>query len=62
MYLERITLPSMSLEEELLYSTVYNLDAEIIDICDWTELESIQVYRDFFRRLEHNLSRREDRA
>ena len=44
------------------YATVYNLDAEIIDICDWTELESIQVYRDFFRRLEHNLSRREDRA
>ena len=42
------------------YASVYNLDADIIDICDWTELESIQVYRDFFRRLEHTLSRREE--
>ena len=41
------------------YASVYNLDADIIDLCDWTELESIQVYRDFFRRLEHNLIRRE---
>lgn len=41
------------------YASVYNLDADIIDLCDWTELESIQVYRDFFRRLEHTLSRRE---
>lgn len=40
------------------YASVYNLDADIIDLCDWTELESIQVYRDFFRRLEHTLSRR----
>lgn len=44
------------------YASVYNLDADIIDLCDWTELESIQVYRDFFRRLEHNLSRGEDLA
>lgn len=42
------------------YASVYNLDADIIDLCDWTELESIQVYRDFFRRLEHTLSRREE--
>ena len=42
------------------YASVYNLDADIIDFCDWTELESIQVYRDFFRRLEHTLSRREE--
>ena len=42
------------------YASVYNLDADIIDLCDWTELESIQVYRDFFRRLEHNLIRREE--
>lgn len=42
------------------YASVYNLDADIIDLCDWTELESIQVYRDFFRRLEHNLSRRKE--
>lgn len=42
------------------YASVYNLDADIIDICDWTELESIQVYRDFFRRLEHTLSRQEE--
>lgn len=42
------------------YASVYNLDADIIDLCDWTELESIQVYRDFFRRLEYNLIRREE--
>lgn len=42
------------------YASVYNLDADIIDICDWTELESIQVYRDFFRRLEQTLSRQEE--
>ena len=42
------------------YASVYNLDADIIDLCDWTELESIQVYRDFFRSLEHNLIRREE--
>jgi len=42
------------------YASVYNLDADIIDLCDWTELESIQVYRDFFRRVEHNLIRREE--
>lgn len=42
------------------YASVYNLDADIIDLCDWTELESIQVYRDFFRRLEHTISRREE--
>lgn len=42
------------------YASVYNLDADIIDFCDWTELESIQVYHDFFRRLEHTLSRREE--
>ena len=42
------------------YASVYNLDADIIDLCDWTELESIQVYRDFFRRLEHTLSRRKE--
>ena len=42
------------------YASVYNLDADIIDLCDWTELESIKVYRDFFRRLEHTLSRREE--
>lgn len=42
------------------YASVYNLDADFIDLCDWTELESIQVYRDFFRRLEHTLSRREE--
>lgn len=42
------------------YASVYNLDADIIDLCDWTELESIQVYRDFFRRLEHTLIRREE--
>ena len=42
------------------YASVYNLDADIIDLCDWTELESIQVYRDFFRRLEHTHSRREE--
>lgn len=33
-------------------ATVYDLDADIIEPCDWRELESIQVYRDFFRRLE----------
>ena len=38
------------------YASVYNLDADIINLCDWTELESIQVYRDFFRRLEHNIN------
>lgn len=43
------------------YASVYNLDADIIGLCDWTQLESIQVYRDFFRRLEHNLSRGEGR-
>lgn len=43
------------------YASVYNLDADIIGLCDWTQLESIQVYRDFFRRLEHNLSRGESR-
>lgn len=42
------------------YASVYNLDADIIDLCDWTELDSIQVYRNFFRRLEHTLSRREE--
>ena len=34
-------------------ATVYDLDAETIAPCDWRELESIQVYREFFRRLEY---------
>lgn len=34
-------------------ATVYNLDADTIQPCDWKELESIQVYKDFFRRLEY---------
>lgn len=34
-------------------ATVYDLDADTIQPCDWKELESIQVYREFFRRLEY---------
>ncbi len=33
-------------------ATVYDLDADIIQPCDWKELESIQVYKEFFRRLQ----------
>lgn len=36
-------------------ATVYDLDTEDVKPCDWTQLESIQVYRDFFKRLEDNL-------
>lgn len=40
-------------------ATVYNLDSQIIKPCDWRELESIQVYREFFRCLEDSLNKEE---
>ena len=35
-------------------ATVYDLDSRIIEPCDWRELESIKVYREFFRLIEQN--------
>jgi len=32
------------------YATVYNLDHCPSDICDWSELENMKVYYDFFKR------------
>lgn len=33
-------------------ASVYNLDNDVIELCDWLQLENIQIYRDFFRRLD----------
>ena len=38
-------------------ATVYDLDSHIIEPCDWRELESIQVYREFFRQVEDSILR-----
>lgn len=38
-------------------ATVYDLDSQIIEPCDWRELESIQVYREFFRQVEEDIYR-----
>ena len=38
-------------------AAVYDLDSHIIEPCDWRELESIQVYREFFRQVENSILR-----
>ena len=38
-------------------ASVYDLDSPIIEPCDWRELESIQVYREFFRQVEDSILR-----
>ena len=38
-------------------AAVYDLDSHIIEPCDWRELESIQVYREFFRQVEDSILR-----
>ena len=38
-------------------AAVYDLDSHIIEPCDWRELESIQVYREFFRQVEDSIIR-----